>query len=84
MNREHWNKYAACFSESFENTEEAKIFLEVVNDMQLASVIKFHLGDSYINWLDQKVPALNDQSPRDCLATAEGRDVLRAMLMRLH
>lgn len=84
MNREHWDEYAANFPENFDESEEARLFLATVNDMQIATVIRFHAGNYYIKWLDQKVPALDYLTPRICLETEEGRNILRAMLMRWH
>jgi hypothetical protein len=45
----------------------------------LAELLRTH----YRNWLDQKIPALGDRTPRQATADADGREALEALLLQI-
>ena len=45
----------------------------------LAEVLRKH----YRDWLDQRIPALGNRTPRDATADADGREALEALLLQI-
>lgn len=79
----HWNNYANFFLEDFEESEH-KDLLDHVANRDIAAVINFHIGDNYKSWLSSSIDALHGRAPNEYLATEEGIEQLKEMLMKIH
>jgi len=42
-----------------------------------------HLRGFYRDWVDQKIPALGDRSPREAVADADGREAVAALVLQI-
>ena len=51
-------------------------------DLGLAVTIFFHLQDAALDWVDQKIPALDGETPRACVQTVQGVRRLKEAMMR--
>lgn len=83
MNINHWDDYASCFLEDFEDSEEHRNLVSLVKDKQIAAIIKYHFRINYRAWLDQKIDALDGRTPNQCFTTKDGVNDLKEMLMQI-
>ena len=79
---EEWKR----FSDLYRNTTGSIIVSELENilkDRSVANVIAGILGNSSIDWIYKKVPALDNLRPVDCMYDPALKKRLRTMLMRM-
>lgn len=48
---------------------------------ELLSIARKHLEKYYVEWCDQKIPALGDITPREAIKTEEGRKMVNELLV---
>jgi hypothetical protein len=79
-----FSNFSVVFQEewdSFEKKEELLILLN--NNIELARPIAFRLGSNFSSWLSSTVPALEHETPLQCLKSSEGIKRLKTCLMRM-
>lgn len=54
---------------------------ELNNRPEVRALIAEHLRQHYRNWLNQKIPALDDQTPLQAVKTRDGKEMVEALLM---
>ena len=81
-NEEKWLKFSSLFK-SNEKTEWKTLNRIFENDDRLTNVIFEQFGVASLNWIEQKVPALNDLTPKECLKTEKLKQRLKESLMRM-
>jgi hypothetical protein len=80
---ESWNKYSSCFSSNWHNSDfETKLLGYLKNKIDFAQVIYFHLQENSINWLNSKVPDLDNLTPMECINDKELINRLKVFLRR--
>ena len=58
--------------------------LALVNgDLEVSRVITFHIGENYKQWLNSRVPALNNETPINCLKSITGTKRVKECLLRI-
>ena len=83
---ENWNEWVEMCKEDFwENSDYQKSLLDKLKEnLDLAIVIYGRLGTESINWVEKKVPALENLTPLECLTSKKLILRLRKCLMRMH
>lgn len=78
-----WMEFSEMFDEFRDDPnviELAKLFGDQID---LAVVIFGKVGPGYKNWINSKIPALENISPTECVSDATLMKRLREMLMRM-
>lgn len=65
--------------ESAPTAEEEKLD-ELNNRPEVRALIAEHLRQHYRNWLNQKIPALNNKTPLQAAKTRDGKEMVEALL----
>ncbi|KVF63184.1 hypothetical protein [Burkholderia cepacia] len=77
-----WQRFVAVFSQSKSKQEVSDLAQSLNGDVDLASVIYEVVGPGYDKWIHEKVPAMDDLTPVDCISDPELMKRLRTTLMR--
>jgi hypothetical protein len=81
---ENWMKFSRLFENIPNELEIKKELLEILeDDIILANVIYQVIGENSINWINNKVPALENLTPKECLKNLELKNRLKECLMRM-
>jgi hypothetical protein len=81
---EKWMKFSRLFENIPNDLEIKKELLEILeDDILLANVIYHVIGKNSINWINNKVPALDNLTPKECLKNLEFKNRLKECLMRM-
>jgi argonaute-like protein implicated in RNA metabolism and viral defense len=81
---ENWMKFSSLFENIPDELEMKKELLEILeDDIILANVIYQSLGKHSIKWINNKVPALDNLTPKECLKNIELKNRLKECLMRM-
>jgi hypothetical protein len=81
---ENWMKFSRLFENIPNELEIKKELLEILeDDIILANVIYQVIGENSINWINNKVPALDNLTPKECLKNLELKNRLKECLMRM-
>lgn len=59
------------------------LIVAVDGDVEIAVIIFGHFLDHSMNWLENKVPALDELTPKECMKTENGIKRLKTCLMRM-
>lgn len=77
-------EFSATFSDAWNNYERKENLLTLLrNDVELARPIAFKLGNTCEEWIRSPVPALDKETPLECLKTQTGIKKLKTCLMRM-
>lgn len=80
---EAFEKYSNCFSSFWDTFEHKHDLLRMVaGDLTIAMPIAYHLSNNYKKWMHSTPPALEGQSPLECLKTNHGKIRLKCCLHR--
>jgi len=80
----HWKEFVKLFDNELESFDSKKELLVELNfNIDLAKVIFGIHKESSLNWIDKKIPALNNLSVKDCLHSELLCKRLKTMLMRM-
>lgn len=76
------------FSESFDNLWthsdlQETLLMKLNHQIELAKVIYYHTGEKSLDWINKKIPALDNLTPMECLKTEKTTDRLKVCLMRM-
>ena len=83
IGEEGWNNYSSISNEFWvESDFQIKITQLLENRIDIAKVVFFHMGEGSINWLNSKVPALDNLTPLECLEKKQLVKRLKTCLMR--
>ncbi len=83
FNNDNWVEYVKCFEDNWLKNKNQSRLLELCNNHKdIAMVVYFHFGNSE-SWLNNKVPALNYLTPKECLNEDNLIKRLKECLMRM-
>ena len=81
---DNWN----CFSSFYAVIPDSKITLQLLailnGDILLTKTIEGIVGDSSLEWVQRKIPALDNLTPLDCINNPVLFNRLKEMLMRMN
>ena len=79
-----WDNMVYWVESYWTETADQKLLEENLdNKSDIAKVIFAKLGDGGLDWIDRKIPALDNLSPKDCLNTSNGIKRLKEGLLRM-
>ena len=79
-----WLEFSSNFNDEWKSSEFQKSLLNKLNNqIDIARVIYFHIGENSLEWLNKKIPALNNLTPLECLKTEKTTNRLKVCLMRM-
>ncbi|MBI2320428.1 MAG: SEC-C domain-containing protein [Betaproteobacteria bacterium] len=55
----------------------------LMRDPAVAAQIAEHVRAHYVSWVDQKIPALGNRTPREAVGDADGREAVEALLLQM-
>ena len=84
FNEDNWIKFSSLF-ENKQNEMLVRLKLAEIldNDIRLSNVIFQAVGVESIEWIDKKIPALDNLSPKECLSDKQLKNRLKECLMRM-
>ncbi|NHV28110.1 hypothetical protein [Burkholderia sp. D-99] len=77
-----WQRFVAVFSQSRSRQEVVDLARSLDGDVDLATVVYEVVGAGYDKWIREKVPAMDDLAPIDCVRSPALMKRLRTALMR--
>lgn len=77
-----WKQFSSMFNDK-PNTQLTYELENIFKNIALAKVIENIIGKSSLNWINKKIPALDNIRPIDCLNSPELLKRLKTMLMRM-
>jgi len=81
---ENFIQYSNVFSDEWDRyTFKDELLTMVNNDVDLARPISYYAGDSFEEFMINKIPVLDDISPKECLGNQSGIRRLKTCLMRM-
>jgi hypothetical protein len=81
-NENNWEKFSELCKDYHSNNTE-KLIEKLNMDMELSKVIDKIVGESSVDWINRKIPALNNITPIECLKNRKLKNRLKVMLMRM-
>lgn len=66
------------------NQSQAQTLIDLNDSPETQEVLKSYMDEYWKSWLDQKIPALENQTPREASTTKLGRERLEALLTDFH
>lgn len=79
-----WAKYVEIASRQWDSFQlKEQLVLMVNGDVDLAKVIAFKVGNKFSEWLDYKIPAIENKTPRWCIQNPQNINGLRELLLRM-
>ena len=79
-----WKEYSSIFGDDWIDSDYQKLLLfKLDNRIDLAKVIYYHIRETSLDWLNKKIPALDELTPLQCLESEKTIDRLKACLMRM-
>ena len=82
--RKDWEHFVSLCEEEWTDTSEQIKLLGLLEDNKdIAIVVNYQLGDSAINWIYRKVPALDNRIPVNCLKSGKSKMSLREALWQM-
>ncbi len=79
-----WAKYVVLASRHWESFQFKEDLISQVNgDIDLAKVIAFKVGNKFNEWLDYKIPAIENKSPKWCIQNPENINGIKELLLRM-
>lgn len=80
-----FSEFSAAFNDQWSSFQHKEALLTLLgNDVELARPIAFKLGNEFEAWLKKRVPALDQDTPLECLKSKIGIQKLKTCLMRMH
>jgi len=84
FNEDNWIKFSSLFENKLDETSERLALLEILeSDTRLANVIFAVAGIESLTWINQKIPALDNLTPKECLVNDKLKHRLKECLMRM-
>ncbi|WP_396332789.1 hypothetical protein [Burkholderia anthina] len=77
-----WQRFVKVFDKSKSKQEVLALAQSLNGDVELATVIYEVVGPGYDGWIHEKVPALDDLTPVECICDPALTKRLRTVLMR--
>jgi hypothetical protein len=78
----NWKKFSElCKDYHSHNTE--KLIEKLNMDIELSKVVDKVVGESAVDWINRKIPALNNITPIECIRNRRLKNRLKEMLMRM-
>lgn len=82
--QKNWLEFSSIFSEDWESSDFQKLLLSKLNNqVDIARVIYYHIGESSLEWINKNIPALDNLTPLECLKTEKTTNRLKECLMRM-
>ena len=82
--RKDWENFVGlCKEEWIDSPEQIKLLELLENNKDIAVVVNYQLGDSAINWIYRKIPALGNRIPVNCLKSGKSKMSLRETLLQM-
>jgi len=82
--QKNWLEFSSNFNEEWKSSEFQKTLLSKLNNqIDIASVVYFHIEEHSLEWINKKIPALSNLTPLECLKTEETTNRLKVCLMRM-
>ncbi len=79
-----WIRFAYLFKDEWEKCIIKNEILENLNGHKDIAMVMYGYGsESTFKWIDQKIPSLDNLSPKDCLKDPLLIKRLKSMLMRM-
>jgi hypothetical protein len=82
FNENNWNVFSDKYKNNHSNNAK-EITLKFSVDERLGTVIDGIIGENAIEWINKKLPELNNISPIECRKFARLKNRLKEMLMRM-
>lgn len=79
-----WDEMVQMAKEDFwiDSDYQGKLLNTLKNHLDIAMVIYARLGNGSLNWVNQKIPALDNLTPLECLESSDLIKRLKEGLMR--
>jgi hypothetical protein len=81
-NENNWKKFSELCKDYHSNNVE-KLVEKLNMDIELSKVIDKIVGETAVDWIDRKIPALNNIAPVECIKNRKLKNRLKEMLMRM-
>jgi hypothetical protein len=81
-NEENWKKFSGEYKNYHSNNTE-RLGEKLNIDMELVKVIDNIIGETAVEWINKKIPELNNMKPIECIRNTKLRNRLKEMLMRM-
>lgn len=79
-----WYRFAILFVDNWTTCQFQNELLSALDyDEEIAMVIYGSVFQHALLWIDERVPALNNMTPRECMKTETGLKRLKTVLMRM-
>jgi hypothetical protein len=82
FNENNWFIFSECFK-NIKTINTGKILEKLGGNIELTEVIEGVVGNVAMDWINRKIPALNDVAPVDCINDEKLIKRLKVMLMRM-
>jgi len=83
FNAEKWKKFSSIFKSKENNPKFIELVNALENDIEIANVIYEEFESESLNWINEKIPALDNLTPKECLANSKLKNRLKECLMRM-
>jgi hypothetical protein len=79
-----WKAFAEYYKGiAVQQKDTAELLKKLNNDTELAVVIKGVVRETALEWIERKIPALNNGKPVNFVKTKEQKEKLKTVLMRM-
>ena len=80
-----WKKFAKYYvnDKSISRKNNKKLLEKLNNDKVLVSVIEGVVGETAIDWIERKIPALNNGKPINFVKDSKKLEKLKSILMEM-
>lgn len=72
-----------CKEIDIQRNDTSELLKKMGNDIELVTVIEGILGEVALEWIERKIPALNNGKPVSFVKNKEQAEELKTMLMRM-
>jgi hypothetical protein len=84
FDEDNWIKFSSLFENKLDEKSGKLTLIEILeNDTGLANVIFAAFGIESLAWINQKIPALDNLTPKECLVNDKLKNRLKECLMRM-
>ena len=80
---ENWSKFSLNFKSKENDPKFIELVSELENDIELANVIYEGFESESLKWINEKIPALDNLTPKECLINSNLKNRLKECLMRM-
>ena len=84
LKEKDWEKFANYYTSiEIDRKNTKKLLSKFNNDHELVGVIEGLIGENTLDWIERKIPALDNIRPVDCIGNKSKVEKLKKMLMNM-